>query len=340
MAPKLPLQNVSLGRLQAVDLRSAWVSEAGSFTPWLAEPDNLTLLAETLGLNLEVEVTEKPVGPFRADILCKDLDTGSWVLIENQIERTDHIHLGQLLTYAAGLQAAIIIWISARFTDEHRAALDWLNAITQEEFAFFGVEVELWRIGNSSPAPRFHIVSKPNSWSRAVGKTAQRAARSEPEGIDINRVAYWTAFADLLAAGSGPLRPRREPPRSGFYSFTIDAKKKCYLYAYRLVDKKRIGAYLAIYGSYSRPFFDELIALREEIERVVGEALFWEEVQPSHKYYIGLSLDNADALDETDWPRQHRWLVDRLNRLYEALVPVISRMDQHASTTVNDTGPS
>lgn len=119
------------------------------------------------------------------------------------------------MTYAAGLQAAIIVWVSARFTDEHRAALDWLNNITQDEFAFFGVEVELWRIGESVAAPRFNIVSKPNAWSRAVAKSTQRAARGEAEGIDINRVAYWSAFGELLVTRGGPLKPRREPPRRG-----------------------------------------------------------------------------------------------------------------------------
>ena len=251
----LPAEKVGLGRLEPVELRSAWISEATSFTPWLAEAENLGLLAETLGLNLEVESREQPVGPFRADILCKELDTGSWVLIENQIERTDHTHLGQILTYAAGLQAAVIVWVSARFTDEHRAALDWLNTITQDGFAFFGVEVELWRIGDFPPAPRFNVVSKPNTWSRAVAKSAQRAARGDPEGIDLNRVAYWSAFTAALEVHGGSLKPKREAPRLGYYSFTIDPKKNCYLYAFRNVAQQRIGVYLSWSGDFSQRFF-------------------------------------------------------------------------------------
>ena len=157
---------------------------------------------------------------------ARSIETDTWVLIENQIERTDHTHLGQVLTYAAGLHAATIIWISSQFTDEHRAALDWLNEITDEEFAFFGVEVELWRIGGSSPAPRFNVVSKPNDWTRAVSTSARRVARGEPEGIDINRVAYWSEFGKALDALGGPLKSRQQPPRLGYYSFTIDAKKE------------------------------------------------------------------------------------------------------------------
>jgi hypothetical protein len=112
----------NLGRLEKVDLRHAWENEAGSFTPWLAEEDNITLLGDTIGVELEVEAQEQPVGPFSADILCKDTVNSRWVLIENQLERTDHTHLGQLMTYAAGLDAVTIVWIAKKFTEEHRAA--------------------------------------------------------------------------------------------------------------------------------------------------------------------------------------------------------------------------
>ena len=140
------MHDIQLGKLSQISLREVWKNEAGSFTPWLAEGANLALLSEVLELELELEGQEQEVGPFRADILCKDAGTDRWVLIENQLERTDYTHLGQLLTYAAGLQAVTIVWIAERFTEEHRAALDWLNDITDERFNFFGIEVELWRI--------------------------------------------------------------------------------------------------------------------------------------------------------------------------------------------------
>jgi len=127
---------ISLGRLEKIGLREVWLDEAADFTPWLARPENLRLLGETIGIVLECEAQEKEVGPFRADILCKDTTTGSWVLIENQLERTNHTHLGQLLTYAAGLDAVTIVWITQRFTEEHRAALDWLNEKTEEGINF------------------------------------------------------------------------------------------------------------------------------------------------------------------------------------------------------------
>src|SRR5438128_1646495 len=130
----------ALGRLKPIELREAWPNESTAFTPWLAQTENLALLADAVGMELELEGQEQRVGPFRADILCKDTGTNQWVLIENQIEPTDHCHLGQLLTYAAGLQAVTIVWVAKTIREEHRAALDWLNKITGDQFNFFGLE--------------------------------------------------------------------------------------------------------------------------------------------------------------------------------------------------------
>jgi len=146
----------TLGRLQRIDLREVWSSESSGFTPWLAESENLNLLGDTVGIELEFEAREKDVGNFRADILCKDSLSGDCVLIENQLEKTDHTHLGQLLTYATGLEAKTIIWVAEKFTEEHRAVLDWLNEIADGRCNFFGLEIELWQIGDSPHAPRTH----------------------------------------------------------------------------------------------------------------------------------------------------------------------------------------
>src|SRR5665213_3187540 len=192
MAPMIVDQ--ALGRLERVELRDIWTSEATQFTPWLARPENIALLGEALGMELAFEAQEKSVGSFRADLLCKDMLDNHWVLIENQLERTDHSHLGQLLTYASGLEAVTIIWIAARFTEDHRSTLDWLNKITDERFRFFGLEVELWKIANSPAAPKFNIVSKPNDWSQSV---AQAARAIDEGGLSETRVMqrkYWAAF--------------------------------------------------------------------------------------------------------------------------------------------------
>src|SRR6266567_3924265 len=186
-----------LGRLEKIDdLRTAWISESGGFTPWLATPENLKLLGEAVGIDLEFEAQEKEVGPFRADILCKNTLDSSWVLIENQLERTDHTHLGQLLTYAAGLETVTIIWIAKRFADEHRATLDWLNEITNERFGFFGLEVELWKIGDSPMAAKFNVVARPNDWIQTV-QTSARTAQGISETKRI-QLEFWTDFKQYM----------------------------------------------------------------------------------------------------------------------------------------------
>jgi hypothetical protein len=159
-----------LARIQRVSARDVFSHESLDFTPWLAEEENLQLLSDALAIPLCLEAVEQPVGMFRADLLCKNQQTGQWVLIENQLERTDHAHLGQILTYASGLKAFTTVWIAGQFTDEHRAALDWLNEITVQGVQFIGVEIEFWKIGQSDIAPKFHVVSSPNQWTQEVSR--------------------------------------------------------------------------------------------------------------------------------------------------------------------------
>ena len=194
-----------LGKLERVDVRKVWLGEASDFTPWLALPDNITLLGEAIGLELEVQAQETSVGRFRADILCKDTTTGHFVLIENQLERTDHIHLGQLMTYAAGLDAVTVIWVSPRFTDEHRAALDWLNRMTTEGLNLFGLEIEVWRIGDSPMAPKFNVVSQPNDWAKTVKEQAESATGGLSPFQQLH-LEFWTQFKAYMEERKSPVR--------------------------------------------------------------------------------------------------------------------------------------
>ena len=200
-----------LGRLvPETYLRSVWPDEARDFTPWLARPENLEVLEDALGLTLEVEDTEHGVGPYRADIVCRD-DEGRRVFIENQLEATDHQHLGQLLTYAGGLDGRVMVWIAKRFTDEHRAAIDWLNTNTRDGVEFFAVEIQLWRIGGSALAPRFDVVCRPNAWTRSV---------VDPDTSRARHRLFWTKFAELLNNRSDSARTRRSTGEQ-FYRLPI-----------------------------------------------------------------------------------------------------------------------
>ena len=170
---------VELAKIEQVDLREAWSNEAANFTPWLQ--DNIDQLGEALGMYLEVQEREASVGTFSLDLLARDTSNNRPVIIENQLGPTDHSHLGQLLTYAAGFDASVIVWVAKEFRDEHRAALDFLNGRTGDDTRFFGVSVELWQIDDSRPAPHFKIVSAPNDWSKETksqgGELSERSKK-------------------------------------------------------------------------------------------------------------------------------------------------------------------
>ncbi|MCS7468515.1 DUF4268 domain-containing protein [Stieleria sp. ICT_E10.1] len=316
--------NPQLGRLAKVEIRDIWKSEPGDFTPWLASDENIALLGETIGLDLEVEAQEKNVGPFRADILCKDTASQSWVLVENQLERTDHIHLGQVVTYAAGLQAATIVWVAARFTDEHRAALDWLNEITSDEFSFFGLEVELWKIGDSMAAPKFNVVCQPNDWSRNVSSAARTAGRSSSGNSQI-MLEYWTASQELMQKRGGAVRPTK-PQDGGYMNFSL-GKSGIWLNGHIRVNPPSVSVMVTIGTDDSLVLFKLLEKDRTEYEARFGGPLEWLE-RPSRKQkLIKVELPGADPANREDWPRQHAWIHEKLNALHATFSSAARTLD-------------
>ena len=319
------MHSETIGRLERVDLRDVWTSEASDFTPWLAREQNLSVLADTLGLELELEAEEKAVGPFRADILCRDTGSNAWVLIENQLERTDHSHLGKLLTYASGLQAVTIIWLASRFTEEHRSTLDWLNRITDRGFHFFGLEVELWRIGDSAPAPKFNIVSKPNDWSRSVAQAARAMDEGEPTETRVMQEAYWRELQVVLNSASGPVPGNRIPQRRSWVSYPI-GRNKILLRAVMLRRTQKIRVELLISGSDSVAFFGLLGREKSQIEQELGYPLIWDLKFNQNRQRIAI-YDNADTSDEADWRRQHDWLANRLNDLHRVFASRVKALE-------------
>lgn len=315
----------NLGRLERVELRDIWLSEASAFTPWLARKENLEILAETLGIDLEFEAQERPVGPFRADILCKDIGTDRWVLIENQLERTDHCHLGQLLTYASGLEAVTIVWIAANFTEEHRSTLDWLNRITDESFRFFGLEVELWRIGNSPAAPKFNIVSKPNDWSQSVARSARAIDDSELSETRLLQRDYWEAFQAVLHRRAGPVLGNKKPQPSQWMSYPV-GRSHVHLNGVMTPSKQHVRAELYMLGENARAFLALLRGQKDTIESELSYPLEWEEL-PGRDQRIACYLKDVDPRDKEDWPRQHEWLATRLNDMHRVFVRRVAELD-------------
>jgi hypothetical protein len=316
----------NLGRLERVELRDIWTSEASDFTPWLARAENLSVLGEALGMELELEAQERNVGPFRADILCKEIGTDRWVLIENQLERTDHGHLGQLLTYASGLEAVTIVWIAARFTEEHRSTLDWLNRITDDSFRFFGLEVELWKIGESPAAPKFNVISKPNDWSQSVAQAARAIDEADLSETRTVQKAYWTGLNRVLNAAAGPVSGNRKPQPQSWMAYPI-GRTFFALGAVMVRPKNQIRTELYISGGDAKRFFGLLRAHQEQVERELGYALEWEELPSKRDCRIACYLNDLDPEDESDWPRQHEWLAKRLNDFHRVFSQRVRALD-------------
>lgn len=321
----------ALGRLEKVDLRAAWVSESSDFTPWLAQAENLKLLGETIDLDLELEAQERAVGPFSADILCRDTASDDhWVLIENQLERTDHKHLGQLLTYAAGLKAATIVWIAERFTEEHRAALDWLNEITGERFAFFGLELELWRIGNSPPAPKFNIVSKPNDWARTIQSSTTASGGELPEIKQI-QLQFWIAFKNYMEQKRSFVRCQKPSPQHwmvhpiGRSGFQLDSIASSWSSETGTADPV-IRAELSMGDKHAKIYFTMLSAQKDAIERDFGQPLVWHNPQDRRacKIYV---RQPADFTNPEKWAEQHEWLRVNLEKLHRVFANRVKQLD-------------
>ena len=309
---------VTLGRLEPVDLRAAWPHEALNFTKWLAKDENLSMLGDALGLELMCEAVEKAVDNFSADILAKDVVTDRWVLIENQLEVTDHGHLGQILTYAAGLGAETIIWIAREFREPHRAAIDYLNRITASEFNFFGVQIELYRIGDSAFAPRFNVLAKPNDWSKSV--SANAAGKSAKSVLHQEWQDYWSDFFDVTTE-RGLKIANRVPPKEGWCRIEQLRSGNPSAATWLHWSDKKLRVLVWLQNEDRLSLYDQLFGSRSAIEQAMGEELSWE--RNDHKKSSWIALDGPPPSPDDDHAVDYAWYADRVIRLAEAIKPYI-----------------
>ena len=304
---------VKLGRLQKVDLRDVWLKEDTDFTPWLAKSENIQLLGEAIGIDLIVEAEEKMVGPFRADILCKDEATNNWVLIENQLEKTDHRHLGQLLTYATGLDAVTIIWVASEFNEEHRATLDWLNKITDQQYNFFGVKIELYKIGESEIAPDFKIVSKPNNWSRSISSAASKIDKEDLGETKIKQLEFWTSLCNKISnKEQTPLKIRKARPQH-WHTFPV-GKTGVGLASTFNTNEKRVSAQL--YISNDQQLYETLEKDMIEIEKDIGQKLIWQPLPGRSASRISLRKNECEIDTKNEWSEYQDWIIENLEKFY------------------------
>lgn len=306
-----------LGKMVRLDqIKEIWNHEATSFTPWLAEEDNIQLVADAIGLDeLMVEAMEKNVGPFRADILCKDPSTDRFVLIENQLEKTDHSHLGQILTYAAGLGACTIVWIAKSFTSEHRATLDWLNEITDEKFNFFGLEIELWQIGSSEIAANFNVVSKPNQWTRDIQSAAKEIEYSQHTPRDLLLREFWAALKADMELNKSKAKTQKPLPQS--WTNIALGRSGIYLVAVARVKKESMSVYVVLQGANRKAFYEGLLSQKAEIEHQLGFKLQWLEMLDKTESHIRLTKENADLGNKSNWPQHIEWMRKTIENFHQ-----------------------
>lgn len=308
-----------LGRLEAVsDIRSVWAHEASDFTPWLFE--NLDLLSDAIGLPLSGEAMEHPVGPYRLDILARDPSDRA-VAIENQVEPADHSHLGQMVLYAAHVNAATAIWISPRFRDEQRQSLIWLNENTVEGVRFFAVELGVVKIGDSPPAPVFNVVVRPNDLQKADPSTATTAQQSP--AIVARREFLDRVMARMVAALPG-FRP---PSGLSWQSYMWFRGGPFGYFAVTFTKDRRLRAevYLDLMdAALTKALFDELQEKRAVWEQKLGFSLEWERNDQARSSRLATYRDYWIPDDgQGDAEAAERWAADSALRLIEVLEPTL-----------------
>lgn len=327
------IQNVGtgLGSMRKVNVRKVWPNEQHDFTPWLSQEENIAKLADALGLELEVENTEVAVGPYSADILAKDLGNDRYVVIENQFGKTNHDHLGKLITYSSVLDASAIVWLTEEFTEEHQKALDWLNDHTTDEISFYGVVLELLQIDESRPAVRFNVVSRPTEIVRqaAVAKASDKLTDTRKLQLE-----FWTAFRERLVAAK--VVSSTHTPRPQYWYDVALGRAGIFLSNTANTYENRIGLRVYLSNKVADMALAQLLPQREAIEAEITEKLAWNPTPEKRDKIIALYRD-ATLEDRSQWPQLLDWLVEMTRRFRNAFMPRIKDLDLTEAVAAQET---
>ena len=299
----------NLGTLKEItDLRSIWPHEALNFTPWVAE--NVDLLADAVGLDITVDETESSVGDFNVDIYSSETGTDRKIIIENQLEDTDHDHLGKLITYASGKGADVVIWVVKHAREEHKAAVEWLNNHTDDKIGFFLCEIKLFQIGDSQIAPAFTVVERPNDWTKEIRKTASANSTQQ------QRLEYWQAFNDYAFSDANFSRifNKRKPTTDHWMDFSIGSSA-CHIAVSQIQKRKAVD--VELYINDDKELFKSLFAHKDEIEKNMEMELEWKEL-PERKASRILIEKTVDLDDRATWPEQFDYIMDTCIKMKRA----------------------
>jgi hypothetical protein len=315
-----------LGQLKRLSPKEVWKHEATEFTPWLR--DNMSLLADTLGIEVDLVEREVPVGDFAADLVAKDLNSDRWVVIENQLDPTDHKHLGQVLTYAANRKAGVVVWISPEFRDEHRQALEWLNDVTGEDIDFFGLQLELLQIDDSPAAPNFSVVARPSAWQKEARKRGQITPKQQAYHD------FFSALLNELKAGAPHITSAQSVGYENWFAFSAGRSGFSYSFSFTLKRRFRVELYIDQGDqALNKAAFDLLHKEKDTISAELGLPIEWERLDA--KRACRVAIDTQDIRHITDPPdtlaELRKWAVDTGVRFRSVMGPRIQGLKPESS---------
>jgi len=309
----------SLAKLTRLDPRTVWKSEARDFTPWLAE--NIALLGEVLGMDLEVVTTERSVGEFAADVLARDLSTGGEVVIENQFGVTDHDHLGKLLTYASGLDATALVWISEEIRDEHRQALEWLNERTDSETMLFAIVLELLQINESQPAVNLKPIVFPNKWQKATRRIGRAAPSPRAEAYR----GFFQVLIDELREKHKFTGNRVAQPQN-WQTYSSGVSGVVYGTSFAQGGRARVELYIDQGdAAANKELFDWLAAKSSEIEAALGFPVQWDRLDDRQASRIAIYRPGTIESDEKTLSEIRQWMLENVMALKQQFTPLLKR---------------
>ncbi|MBR6610433.1 MAG: DUF4268 domain-containing protein [Oscillospiraceae bacterium] len=289
----------NLGKIEKInDLRLIWKHEAKDFSKWLSQEENLALLSDTIGVDIVLEENESSVGNFSVDIFATEEGSGRKIIIENQLEDTNHDHLGKIITYASGKGAEVIIWIVKHARDEHRQAVEWLNQHTDENIGFFLLEIELWKINDSLPAPMFKIVEQPNNWTKTI-KSVQGLSNTK-----LLQLNFWQAFSDYVFEKkefADKFSKRKAQPQ---HWYSVSLGRPSYSLSFFVnTQKNKIG--VEIYVSGNKDLYRHFLDQKDVIEQELNMTLEWKEA--SKDCAIRARVNGDIKKDERYWNGYFDW---------------------------------
>lgn len=300
---------MELGKLEKIELREVWRHEALDFTRWLAKKENIAILSKEIGIDIEVIETEMSVGRYNVDIYARDIESNKRIVIENQLENTNHDHLGKMLVYAAGLDADIAIWVVKDVNEEHRQAIEWLNDNSFEKINIFLVKVELWQIDNSPIAPKFQVICEPNNWAKVL----KQQSKDNITDLELRQMEYWQGFVDYAKSKDKTYISQR-PSIYNWYVIRIGSTD----YKLKLVHSVNSDIMRCQLEIFNDSIYKKLEQYRTEIDNKIN-GLEWEYLEDRKVNRISCnnsSKDNASS---------YVWLLDMVDRFKEVFLDYLNK---------------